>query len=89
MGFALFSTAQQAMAAKTAVQVILFEIFFGVLELLFDFGFFLSLKVMCWGFQDLVFDADKKSVLHTEMAKKNLYVKRGRLCVLSGLFSSS
>ncbi|XP_020264745.1 cell wall integrity protein scw1 isoform X3 [Asparagus officinalis] len=46
MGFALFSTAQQAMAAKTAVQ-------------------------------DLVFDADKKSVLHTEMAKKNLYVKRG------------
>ncbi|KAJ4838793.1 hypothetical protein Tsubulata_021612 [Turnera subulata] len=27
--------------------------------------------------QDLVFDADTKSVLHTEMAKKNLFVKRG------------
>ncbi|XP_020675434.1 cell wall integrity protein scw1 [Dendrobium catenatum] len=46
MGFALFSTAQHAMAAKTALQ-------------------------------DLVFDADSKSALHTEMAKKNLFVKRG------------
>ncbi|KAK6118720.1 hypothetical protein DH2020_047525 [Rehmannia glutinosa] len=27
--------------------------------------------------QDMVFDADSKSVLHTEMAKKNLFVKRG------------
>lgn len=25
----------------------------------------------------MVFDADSKSVLHTEMAKKNLFVKRG------------
>ncbi|KMT03749.1 hypothetical protein BVRB_8g188970 [Beta vulgaris subsp. vulgaris] len=27
--------------------------------------------------QNMVFDADSKSVLHTEMAKKNLFVKRG------------
>ncbi|KAF6149057.1 hypothetical protein GIB67_018635 [Kingdonia uniflora] len=27
--------------------------------------------------QEMVFDADAKSVLHTEMAKKNLFVKRG------------
>ena len=27
--------------------------------------------------QDLVFDAETKSALHTEMAKKNLFVKRG------------
>ncbi|XP_010259754.1 PREDICTED: cell wall integrity protein scw1 [Nelumbo nucifera] len=46
MGFALFSTAQLAMAAKDALQ-------------------------------DMVFDAESKSVLHTEMAKKNLFVKRG------------
>ncbi|XP_068652382.1 uncharacterized protein [Aristolochia californica] len=46
MGFALFSTAQLAMAAKDALQ-------------------------------DMVFDAELKSVLHTEMAKKNLFVKRG------------
>lgn len=26
----------------------------------------------------MVFDAESKSVLHTEMAKKNLFVKRGR-----------
>ncbi|KAJ1697976.1 hypothetical protein LUZ63_006488 [Rhynchospora breviuscula] len=45
MGFALFSTAHHAMAAK------------GML-------------------QDLVFDADAKSTLHIEMAKKNLFVKR-------------
>ena len=32
-----------------------------------------------FGVQDLVFDAEKKSVLHTEMAKKNLFVKRGQL----------
>jgi hypothetical protein len=25
----------------------------------------------------MVFDAESKSVLHTEMAKKNLFVKRG------------
>ncbi|KAG5237957.1 U1 small nuclear ribonucleoprotein [Salix suchowensis] len=46
MGFALFSCAQHAIAAKDALQ-------------------------------DMVFDADTKSVLHTEMAKKNLFVKRG------------
>ncbi|XP_064947667.1 uncharacterized protein LOC135598070 [Musa acuminata AAA Group] len=46
MGFALFSTAQHAMAAKDALQ-------------------------------DLEFDVETKSALHTEMAKKNLFVKRG------------
>ncbi|XP_065853130.1 cell wall integrity protein scw1 [Euphorbia lathyris] len=46
MGFALFSTGQFAIAAKDALQ-------------------------------DMVFDTESKSVLHTEMAKKNLFVKRG------------
>ncbi|XP_043709293.1 cell wall integrity protein scw1 [Telopea speciosissima] len=46
MGFALFSTAQSALAAKDALQ-------------------------------EMVFDAESKSVLRTEMAKKNLFVKRG------------
>ncbi|GFP90546.1 RNA-binding protein with multiple splicing 2, partial [Phtheirospermum japonicum] len=46
MGFALFATPQHALAAKDALQ-------------------------------DMVFDSDSKSVLHTEMAKKNLFVKRG------------
>lgn len=46
MGFALFSTPQFAIAARDALQ-------------------------------DMVFDAESKSVLHTEMAKKNLFVKRG------------
>ncbi|KAJ4953967.1 hypothetical protein NE237_030799 [Protea cynaroides] len=46
MGFALFSTAQSAMAAKDALQ-------------------------------EMVFDAESNSVLHTEMAKKNLFIKRG------------
>ncbi|XAR74041.1 hypothetical protein NMG60_11008200 [Bertholletia excelsa] len=46
MGFALFTTAQFAIAAKDALQ-------------------------------ELVFDAESNSVLHTEMAKKNLFVKRG------------
>ncbi|TVU42188.1 hypothetical protein EJB05_08581, partial [Eragrostis curvula] len=46
MGFALFSSAHHAVAAKTALQ-------------------------------DLVFDAETKAALHTEMAKKNLFVKRG------------
>ncbi|PON71031.1 Splicing factor-like protein [Trema orientale] len=46
MGFALFATAQQAIAAKDTLQ-------------------------------NMVFDAESKSVLHTEMAKKNLFVKRG------------
>ncbi|PIM97887.1 RNA binding protein (contains RRM repeats) [Handroanthus impetiginosus] len=46
MGFALFATQQHALAAKDALQ-------------------------------DMVFDAESKSVLHTEMAKKNLFVKRG------------
>ncbi|KAE8658891.1 hypothetical protein F3Y22_tig00116965pilonHSYRG00115 [Hibiscus syriacus] len=46
MGFALFSNAQFAVAAKDALQ-------------------------------EMVFDAESKSLLHTEMAKKNLFVKRG------------
>ncbi|KAK4802217.1 hypothetical protein SAY86_000420 [Trapa natans] len=46
MGFALFSTAQLAIAARDTLQ-------------------------------EMVFDAETKSVLHTEMAKKNLFVKRG------------
>ncbi|KAL0857135.1 hypothetical protein Bca101_062289 [Brassica carinata] len=46
MGFALFSTSQFALAARDALQ-------------------------------HLVFDAESKSVLHAEMAKKNLFVKRG------------
>ncbi|XWS20786.1 hypothetical protein CRYUN_Cryun31cG0132500 [Craigia yunnanensis] len=46
MGFALFSSAQLAIAAKDALQ-------------------------------EMVFDAESKSVLHIEMAKKNLFVKRG------------
>ncbi|XP_022723584.1 LOW QUALITY PROTEIN: RNA-binding protein with multiple splicing 2-like [Durio zibethinus] len=46
MGFALFSSAQLAVAAKDSLQ-------------------------------EMVFDAESKSVLHIEMAKKNLFVKRG------------
>lgn len=46
MGFALFSSAAMATAAKDALQ-------------------------------NLVFDAEENSVLRAEMAKKNLYVKRG------------
>uniref|UniRef100_M8BF70 RNA-binding protein with multiple splicing 2 n=1 Tax=Aegilops tauschii TaxID=37682 RepID=M8BF70_AEGTA len=46
MGFALFSYAHHAIAAKAALQ-------------------------------DLVFDAETKSALHIEMAKKNLFIKRG------------
>lgn len=46
MGFALFATPQHAIAARDALQ-------------------------------DMVFDVETKSVLHTEMAKKNLFVKRG------------
>ncbi|RXI09639.1 hypothetical protein DVH24_028863, partial [Malus domestica] len=46
MSFALFSTAHQAIAAKDALQ-------------------------------GMIFDSESKAVLHTEMAKKNLFVKRG------------
>lgn len=46
MGFALFVTPHQAIAAKDILQ-------------------------------DMLFDPESKSVLHTEMAKKNLFVKRG------------
>ncbi|KAG6509910.1 hypothetical protein ZIOFF_027917 [Zingiber officinale] len=56
MGFALFSTAQHALAAKDAIQ-------------------------------DLVFDSDMDSVLHTEMAKKNLFVKRVLTETIQGMFS--
>ncbi|KAI8000217.1 RNA-binding protein with multiple splicing 2, partial [Camellia lanceoleosa] len=45
MGFALFTTPPFAIAAKDALQ-------------------------------EMVFDEESKSVLHTEMAKKNLFVKR-------------
>ncbi|KAJ7962703.1 RNA-binding protein with multiple splicing [Quillaja saponaria] len=38
--------------------------------------------------QDLVFDAESKSVLHTETAKKNLFVKRG-IVADSGSFDQS
>ncbi|MQL96516.1 hypothetical protein Taro_029193 [Colocasia esculenta] len=51
MGFALFSTPQHAMAAKDALQ-------------------------------NMVFDAESKAVLHTEMAKKNLFIKRGKVLKL-------
>ncbi|RVW14580.1 RNA-binding protein with multiple splicing 2 [Vitis vinifera] len=51
MGFALFSTPQLAVAAKDALQ-------------------------------EMVFDAESKSVLHTEMAKKNLFVKRGEFSLI-------
>ena len=30
----------------------------------------------------MVFDAESKSVLHTEMAKKNLFVKRGEFSLI-------
>lgn len=46
LGFALFSTPHYAIAAKDALQ-------------------------------DMVFDTESNAVLHTEMAKKNLFVKRG------------
>ncbi|KAL5699307.1 hypothetical protein ACHQM5_030231 [Ranunculus cassubicifolius] len=46
MGFALFTSSQFAIAAKDALQ-------------------------------GMVFDPESKSVLHTEMAKKNLFMKRG------------
>lgn len=36
------------------------------------------MSVFWLGFdQNMVFDTESKSVLHTEMAKKNLFVKRG------------
>ncbi|KAF7843154.1 U1 small nuclear ribonucleoprotein A [Senna tora] len=38
--------------------------------------------------QDMVFDAETKSVLHTEMAKKNLFVKRG-IVADSGAYDQS
>ncbi|XP_020599026.1 RNA-binding protein with multiple splicing [Phalaenopsis equestris] len=57
MGFALFSTAQHAVAAKTALQ-------------------------------DLVFDSATNSTLHIEMAKKNLFVKRGMGADFSSLDQS-
>ncbi|XP_030546832.2 U2 small nuclear ribonucleoprotein B'' isoform X1 [Rhodamnia argentea] len=38
--------------------------------------------------QDMVFDAETKSVLHTEMAKKNLFVKRG-IVADSGVYDQS
>ncbi|CAL1386819.1 unnamed protein product [Linum trigynum] len=58
MGFALFSAAQFAIAAKDALQ-------------------------------DMVFDAELKAVLHTEMAKKNLFVKRGIVADTTSAFDQS
>lgn len=43
---------------------------------------FLPYILKYYGVQDMVFDADSKSVLHTEMAKKNLFVKRGEIFYL-------
>lgn len=39
--------------------------------------------------QDMLFDADSKSVLHTEMAKKNLFVKRGIVADPNSSFDQS
>ncbi|XP_062026559.1 uncharacterized protein LOC133742880 isoform X2 [Rosa rugosa] len=50
MSFALFATAQQAIAAKDTLQ-------------------------------SMVFDMESKTLLHIEMAKKNLFLKRGRYIV--------
>ena len=36
----------------------------------------------CYGVQEMVFDAESKSVLHTETAKKNLFVKRGKFSLI-------
>ncbi|RWW84213.1 hypothetical protein BHE74_00007186, partial [Ensete ventricosum] len=75
MGFALFSTAQHAVAAKDALQVIYMSLAIGLLPFLFaSSGPELMPSSLA---QDLVFDAETKSSLHTEMAKKNLFVKRG------------
>ena len=77
MGFALFSCAQHAIAAKDALQVNSPRILFYLLNFFYCFCclFFIL------DFQDMVFDADTKSVLHTEMAKKNLFVKRGEVLI--------
>lgn len=79
MGFSLFSSPQHAMAAKNALQVI--ATLFSSCLLLFQLGY-LDLDQFKRanagsGVQDVVFDAETKAVLHTEMAKKNLLVKRG------------
>ncbi|GJU57586.1 RNA-binding protein with multiple splicing 2 [Tanacetum coccineum] len=58
MGFALFSAPHFAIAARDALQ-------------------------------DMVFDAESKSVLHTEMAKKNLFVKRGIVADPNSSFDQS
>lgn len=40
--------------------------------------------------QDMLFDPETKSVLHTEMAKKNLFVKRGHtFCFFSFILSQT
>lgn len=77
MGFALFSTPQLAVAAKDALQVklqfpisLLLALLPGVV-----FSFITDIDI-CW-LQDMVFDTESNSVLHIEMAKKNLFVKRG------------
>jgi hypothetical protein len=74
MGFALFSSAQHAVAAKAALQVRFFYSFLHrwLSRVWMDLIYFRHP-------QDLVFDADTKAALHTEMAKKNLFVKRGAI----------
>lgn len=83
MGFALFSTAQFALAAKDTLQV-------SLLLIIVDLNpFYLHLiTYTVFGMQHLVFDAESKSVIHTEMAKKNLFVKRGQLYLydIKGLY---
>lgn len=83
MGFALFSSAQLAIAARDALQV---PFPFPIL-LLKTLG--CRIDWICVGCnpQEMVFDTEAKSVLHTEMAKKNLFVKRGELHLLLLLLS--
>lgn len=77
MGFALFSTPQLAVAAKDALQVKLQSPISLLLALLPCVVFcFITDTDICWH-QDMVFDTESNSVLHIEMAKKNLFVKRG------------
>jgi len=81
-GFAHFATAHQAIAAKAALQV--------RVSLLSVAGerFWTDGVRLIVNLQDLVFDAETKSALHTEMAKKNLFVKRGGIpSVIVHLFS--
>lgn len=73
MGFALFTTPQFAIGARDSLQVKYMLSFHAC-------AVATVLRIMYHVFarlQDMVFDAESNSVLHTEMAKKNLFVKRG------------